>query len=137
MLADGLYFQKVNDLLDDPPVANLLSLDRWPEKGRQSHTILTVDVASQKNIGNNADPWKELYILKRPSNAALCYFMGMKTSDVLFVKENLSLLWMIIAGNTVQQARFTRTIWPNNSQQLSGLDRKIYVIKGQKTSKTQ
>ena len=68
-VAEGLYFQKVNDLFQYSPMADLLPADRRQEETCRTQPVTAMDMTGQKEVGQNGHPREKLDILECPPDA--------------------------------------------------------------------
>src|SRR5919108_1954392 len=117
-----LDLEEIDELLDDSPVADLISLGSSGVDERRQRSVTDVDVPAEHQIVEHSEVLEELDVLEHARHAAARDVLGSIVQDVLAEEVDVAAVGSVEAGQTIQQRRLPGPVRTNNRKELVLID---------------
>ena len=98
-----------------------------------AEAVIAVNVAGEHHVGQDGHPRKKFDVLVGPADSQLGEMVRAVTGDLVTVEEDLSFLGLVVAGDTVEEARLSRPVRPDDGHELTRLNGEIDPVDGRDT----
>ena len=118
---------KIDDLLDDAPLADLLASRLAREQRRRGKAVSAMKVTRQQKVRKDCHPREELDVLECPPDPVLDVQVCRQSRNVLPVEEDPALLRLVVPRDAVQQACLPRPVGTDHGDELARRNLQIHV----------
>jgi hypothetical protein len=123
-----LDLEKIDDVLDHPPMFDLFPLRHAPVQAAAPGPRLHMYMATKHEVVQHGHAFEERDVLEGAGDAKTGDFVGFQAGDVAVFDKDAAAVGVIPTADAVDQRSLARPVWANDGQDLTSAGGQAHII---------